>query len=532
MDSLAEGEAVAAAYVSADIPDCCAPGSAGVLARLSESVVGVFALCLSFALLLRYNGLFPSVIDWDVSLYAVMAEQWLHGGLPYEAVWDQHPVGLPALFAAILYVFPKSLLALRVSAAVAVAIGASAIYFTARRIDRGYVVPIAAVVLYTAWTSRLWGLAGNTENYLAALISVAMYLFVRAGDESSSGARSFARLSLAALLFGLALQVKHVAIAETALFFGGAIFLALRYGRARAVGAIASIAILFLLPSLVVIAYFWLHGAATDYFHAVVVANLIYASERPSLALVLAEVPRSFIIPIAAVAVAAGIAWKRSDGRTVFILAWAVAAAIDVALPGKFWPHYFLLLMPPAALLAGFAIKAVRDALRRRGERSCFMAVSALVLLASNPMGIYSDSMKARAFGHRDVPEIVANVINEDLSPEDSIFVFNYQPVIYLLTGATLPTRHVLPADWSRQYSDVTRVDPLRELDRVFRARPKYVVFLDTDWVKMGDSALASLHRHLADYERYFVIMDEQILPQPVAVQVYRRRTSLQDAGN
>jgi hypothetical protein len=129
-----------------------------------------------------------------------------------------------------------------------------------------------------------------------------------------------------------------------------------------------------------------------------------------------------------------------------------------------------------------------------------------------------------RALGHRDVPEIIADVIGEDLAPEDSIFVFNYQPVLYFLTDARLPTRHVLPADWARRYSAVTGVDPLKELDTVFRARPEYVVFLDTDWIRMGDGVLASLHRHLAGYEKRFEIMDEQILPEPVMVEVYRRR--------
>lgn len=511
-----------AAYADLETPSDGALASAGVLARVGNSVIGVFALCLGLSVLVRYNGLFPSVIDWDVSLYAVMAQHWLQGDLPYDAVWDQHSVGLPALFAAILYVFPKSMVALRLSACVAVAVTTTTVYFAARRIDRGWVAPVAAVVLYTAWTARLWGLSGNTEIYLNALIAPAMYLLMREGEATPGGVRSIARLCLAALLLGVAFQVKHVALATTALFFSATLAATLRNGRTYATRALAAAVGCFLLPSLVVTAYFCAEGLAAQYFHAVVVANLVYVTDRPGVTQILAEVPRSFIIPIGAIVAAAVIAWKRPDRRAALVLAWAIATLIDVALPGKFWPHYFLLIMPPASLLAGLAAAAVY----RAWGRSSVAAVSALVLLACNPVGVYADSMLTRAFAHRDVPEIIAGVIGEDLSPEDdSIFVFNYQPVLYLLTGAKLPTRHVLPADWAQRYSAVTGVDPLKELDKVFRARPEYVVFLDTDWIRMGDGVLASLHRHLAGYEKRFEIMDEQILPEPVMVEVYRRRS-------
>src|ERR1035441_10454143 len=30
-------------------------------------------------------------LDWDESLYIVMAQRWLQGDLPYVRIWDQHP---------------------------------------------------------------------------------------------------------------------------------------------------------------------------------------------------------------------------------------------------------------------------------------------------------------------------------------------------------------------------------------------------------------------------------------------------------
>ena len=67
--------------------------------------------CLALALLLRALSFNVDGLDWDESLYIVMAEQWLHGGLPYGTVWDQHPVGLPALFAVAQWLIGDGLLA-------------------------------------------------------------------------------------------------------------------------------------------------------------------------------------------------------------------------------------------------------------------------------------------------------------------------------------------------------------------------------------------------------------------------------------
>lgn len=517
----------ALAYANPEIGSTGAFPYAGFLTALSSSVVGVFALCFAGAVLIRYNGLFPSVIDWDESLYALMAQHWLRGGLPYEAVWDQHSVGLPALFAALLLAFPKSILAIRLSACVAVAVAATTIYFTARLIDRRHLPAIVAVVLYLAWTARQWGLAANTELYLNALLSLAMYILIREDGASPYGVRSIARLGLAGLLLGVAVHIKHVAVAETAMFFGVVLASNVWNARAHAWKAFVAAAGSFLVPSIVVVAYFYSHGLAAQYFQAVIDANLAYVAARPSVAEIAAQLPRSFVLPIAAIIAAIGVVWRRPARGPVLVVGWAVAAAIDVVLPGQFWPHYFLLIMPAAALSVGHIADSLYDA----RPRLAAIAVPVALLAVSNPMGVYRDALKMQAFADHDAPRIIANAIREDTSPGDSIFVFNYQPILYFLTGSKLPTRHVFPADWARRFSAVSGIDPARELDAIFREQPEFVVFLDNDWIGMGDAVFDDLRRRLSGYERQFEIVDKQIMPDPTAVEVYRRKSGTALSG-
>jgi hypothetical protein len=500
------------------------PGRARPLAEalraLADSVPGVFALCLAGAVAIRYEGLFPSVIDWDESLYAVIAQHWLQGELPYQAVWDQHSVGVPALFAAILYLFPKSILALRLSACVAVAVTVTAIYFIAHRFDRRPLSGIVAAILYLFWTARWWGLAANTEIYLNALIAPAMLILFR-GRDAGPRQQSVASACAGGFLLGLALQAKQVALAETAFFFMVLLWdtpFRWRWPAWRVFGAAAAA---FALPTLVVIGYFWFEGLLDTYIHAVVTANLLYIADPTDLTEVWQKLPRSVSFPIFTAAAAGFLLIRRPERRPVLVLLWAIASAIDVIAPRHFWPHYFLLIMPPGAVLGGYLAA-------RAAERRPKLAVLAFpaALLVANPMGVVWDAQQAHAFAHRDVPRIVARFIDERLGSGSCVFVFNYQPVIYLLTKARLPTRHAFPDDWSMRFVQMSGVVPVEDLARVFQTEPEFVVVLNKDWNHVGAAAIAELNARLAaSYQKQFTIEDRQTTPKPALVEVYQRKS-------
>jgi hypothetical protein len=275
----------------------------------------------------------------------------------------------------------------------------------------------------------------------------------------------------------------------------------------------------------VVVLYFYQQDLADEYFQSVVLANLAYATNRPSLLEIWTQLrPLSFGLPLMIIVAAAGLLWRQFDRRILLIVAWAIAAVVDVILPGKFWPHYFLLIMPPAAILASHVTAALYQHVKLR--RKQWLIVPVMVVIFGHPIGVISDAMKSRKFAAHDAPAIISDYIRSNLSPNASIFVFNHQPVIYFLTGAALPTRHVFPADWAKIYSAMTGLDALRELDRVFLAQPEYVVFVDEDWVSMGDNVLEALHRHLADYEKDFATIDMWLNPTPTTGEVYQRKVA------
>ena len=82
--------------------DKCRPACnhRGVTKRpLPDAVIAL--LFFVATLVTRIPVLSRSVLDWDESLYFIMAQQWRLGHLPYTTVWDNKPLGIYAIFAAL-----------------------------------------------------------------------------------------------------------------------------------------------------------------------------------------------------------------------------------------------------------------------------------------------------------------------------------------------------------------------------------------------------------------------------------------------
>ena len=493
--------------------------------RLGHSVPVVFAVTLLAATALRYQSFFPSVIDPDESLYLIMAQQWLLGRLPYTAVWDHHSVGLPALFAAIQLLLPNSIEAVRFSATVAVAATATAVYFIVRRMGPRHLPSIASAALYLAWTSRYAGFPANCELYLNALVVPAMALLLtrpRATHDSR-----LARFCLGALLLGLAWQVKHVVVVETALYCFWVYCSVPKHARLKVVLAVTTS---LALPSLIVLGYFCANELGREYFEAMVVSNLSYAGQSPGYAEVVARVPlKSTAVHILILLACVLLHARRGGGERhiTLILLWSVASFADIAMPGQYWPHYFLLAFPATCVLVGYLIGVAMTS-RWWTARPKLSTLGVLLLagFACNPVDIYRDNAKVEAMATDDMPRRVAERVAQGLSPGDHVFVFNYQPVIYWLTGARLPTKHVLPVDWSQQFLHATAFDPMRELAAVFSHEPAIVVMTEPDLIGIQGPVLDQFNRALSSYELAFQVQDRRSTTAPVVVRVYRRRPS------
>ena len=77
-----------------------------------------------------------------------------------------------------------------------------------------------------------------------------------------------------------------------------------------------------------------------------------------------------------------------------------------------------------------------------------------------------------------DPPRAVAEYLTPRLSPGDTIYVVDDEPIIYFLTRFRLPSRYVFPPFLLRRvrHAQHRRVEPREELERIMDQRPRYVI--------------------------------------------------------
>ncbi len=463
-------------------------------------------LWLALVLALRISIIGVSVAsDWDESVYVLMAQAWLHGGLPYVAVWDQHPVGLPAIIAMGDWFTTDTLLAARVELAMATALGAWVVTqfsFPSRARWLGGLV-------YVLLMSRPDGIAAQTEPFNATLVASASLLLFRA---AAPGARSnLGKAAAAALILGCALQVKYTVLPECVLLCG--LHLVLRRSGGDTIGSLLRRAGLLvacgLAPTVAAGAYFALSGQFGRFVEANLYANTTYLHITPEW-LGLRHMVRKGLRPHVALTVSLGVLGilyvlrvrrrpripQPHAAALRWIGVWMLAGVLDVCLPMKFWPHYFLMITAPLCATLPFIVSAVRrQGTRRVGAVLAGCLVSVVIIDAARTTWIDLQMLSRRVAD--DVPRRIASAIQA--RGPGGIYVMDYQPIIYQLAQTVPPTRFVLPAEFGA-FAESSGAEPMDELRSVLATQPRYIVTCDPPMVSLPPEMRDIVARELIDF--------------------------------
>lgn len=84
----------------------------------------LFSLLLILSVFIRHPFFFRDYIDRDESTFILMGQSWVNGHLPYTELWDLKPPVIFLFFAAVIYLFGKSFIAIRMGGALLVALTA------------------------------------------------------------------------------------------------------------------------------------------------------------------------------------------------------------------------------------------------------------------------------------------------------------------------------------------------------------------------------------------------------------------------
>ncbi len=469
-------------------------------------------LLLLVALAARAPGFAASVIDPDEGLYVVQAAAWLRGGWPYLAVWDMHPPGAPALLVPALALVPDPVLAMRLLGVLAVAATAAGLRGLAIALGAGAGAGFAAGLLYIAHTTVLGGLATNTEILFAPfVVSCARLLLAEALRDAPPRILPVLGAGLAA---GMAVWIKQVAALEASALWLTLVAVALAAGRLRP-PRVAALALVFAVgaavPTLPVAAGYAAAGAFAPWLQANILVPFAYgteAADSPGLRRgVLGALDHLLWPGLAALGVLAAPGARRIAR---LLLPWLAGTAFAVAVPQKYFDHYFLVPLPPICLLAAIGLAALgRQALRARCRRGGVAAMVAV--LAALPLSEMLLPRLAAGIGLRgpDPARRVAALAAAALRPGQALFVANWHPVTYALAGATPPTRFAFPGHLAGRFAAATGADADAELARVLALPPGVIVVAPAFWPGMRPEARAMIEAALAEgYDRLATVPD------------------------
>jgi 4-amino-4-deoxy-L-arabinose transferase-like glycosyltransferase len=492
--------------------------------RRAAARFAVAAALLTAALVLRGPSFVPAVIDIDEGLYMLQAREWLRGGLPYVAAWDMHPVGAPTLFALAMGLFGDGIWVLRGLGAACVGATALALVTIARGCGVAVAPAVATGLLYIAGTTLFGGLATNTEILMAPLTAWAMALAAQAPGV----APIMARIAAMGVLIGVALLIKPVAVFEGSLAWLIAIMPSWRAGglkTARVLVLAVVYAALCATPSVVVAVSYAALGAWEAFLDGAILAPLRYAGGRvPTLdalryvAAALVAVP--WLATLAALGCVGGARGPRQAGLRGVAVLWFAATAAAIVAPGQFYPHYFLLALPPLALLAMLGARAVARGIGARHVGR--LAVAALVLAGLDALTrmavprLYDPAGLTRPDPVREVAAALA----AHVAPGDPVWVVNYPPVVHVLAGAGLSTRYVFPQHLTGAHAAVTGIDADAEVRRILDSRPAALVVYRGWWLQVRPALRPVIEAALAGSYARVAEIDEALGP----VEIWTRR--------
>ena len=438
-------------------------------------------------LAIRALGFLPSVVDWDESLYLIQAREWLHGGWPLVAAWDMHPIGAPAMFTAAMALLGPGLFAIRLLGVISVAATGWGLFLAIRRAGGAPCTGYAAALLYAGHSMIQGGVSVNGELLLAPFTTAAIALAINA-------APTWPRLLGIGLLVGWAMLIKPVAAPEGCLAFALLVGPARWRGELswrRLAGFAAAYAALCALPTLGFGVIYAARGQLDAYLDGSFFAPFRYAQGAAMgdaawrIAATIGHLAWLFLL--------GGAALIRA-GRTAPVrigLLWLAAASLAVAGPAQFFAHYFLIWLPPLCLLAACGAQALAQHFRWPAT-----ALALLIgLVALDPWRADTATRLSRgpALFAPDVPAQIAAVIAADLPPGGSIFIPNYQPVIYVLAGAAIPTRFPFPIHLTGAYARLAGNSTDGEVDRILATRPRYIVVDRSSWGAMRPAAASAV---------------------------------------
>lgn len=443
-------------------------------------------------------------LERDEGGYAYVAQRLLAGVPPYADAYTLRLPGVDLAYAAILAAFGPSTAGIRQGLIVVNAATTLLVHGLGTRLagTLGALVAAAAFALLSLGQSVL-GFSANAEQFVV-LPAVGGWLILL----GAAARRRIWPVFASGLLFGVAFLMKQQGLAFV---LGAALVLLLEERRVsrRLVARETVLALGALLPFALLSAWLVAAGVQDRFWLWSVVYARHYATAldlatgldrlRAETAAVVGSAPALWAL--AGLGLLAPL-WDGEMRRWALPVTLFAACSFLAVSPGLvFREHYFVLLLPAAALLAGIGVEALRRISARRlpggAATLAASAVATLALLAAvvherrylftaTPVEVARASYEANPF-----PESIeiGRYIRTHSAPGEEVAVIGSEPQIYFYAGRRAATGYIYmyPMMQPLPFARAMQEEMIRQIEA---ARPRFLVVVDVaySWVGRPDS--------------------------------------------
>lgn len=462
----------------------------------------ILAIIIAAAMLLRLK-VMDIPFERDEGEYAYAAQLLLKGVPPFKEAYNMKFPGIYAIYSLILLIFGQTDWGVRLALAFVNAGTIIIVFLIGRKLfDPPAGLAAAACFAMLSFLPSVHGIMANSEHFVL-LFSLAGILLVMKALEDGGGWKFF----LGGALLGVGLTIKQHGAAFVLFTF---LIIALpRPGNglhlkktalnllALSLGAVS--------PLIAMCAALFFTGVFDEFWFWTFVYAREYVSVIPferGLGFLKAESERIFLsAPILWAFCLAGVAspvWHRDlRGKWPFLLGLLAFSALAVT-PGFFFrPHYFIYILPPAALFFGAGAKSMDRALSEKKDlaRAVLVIALALYFLFSQRTVLASsaEELSRHMYGYNPFPEsrVIADYIEKNTKPGDRVAVLGSEPQIFFYSKRRSATGYIYTYPLMERQRFARQMQR-KMMDEIRESDPEVVVFVDIkfSWGANPDSAM------------------------------------------
>ncbi len=409
-------------------------------------------VCLALLIALLRLHTFREPQERDISTYAVIAQELIAGKTLYTQTWDHKPPGVHLAYATAQLVAgygPASIYLLNVLTACITMFG----IYAAVRAESSR--PRTALFAAAAWAviSSDMMLQANQPNVEVFINACAVWAFAHLAGQPGEHCR-LRQIIAAGLLFAAASLFKQTAIAAAAaLATAHVLFPPAGTTRRTATTHVLVIAATGMLAWCCVFGYFAAKCRFSDFWQAVFVFNRQYSGNTftnmlAGFAPCNLFPPCMWILwPLAVFTIVCFLPSRRHSARQrAFLAAYLVATYVEVSAPGRFYPHYYQLWMPPLVIGACRALEMLDAHTRsyaRAGALASGVLLASLVSMQAPNFMLSAEEWSCRKYGRVFLAaDRLAPRINELLRPGESFYEWGAETTLYFSSKRGPVTRY------------------------------------------------------------------------------------------